>query len=198
MAVRPTAAPLILRMRTLINDPASVSQQFSDQDLQDVMDESRLDFTNEPLKPIPTFSGSTIKYLDYYHEMDNWEDGMVLKQYMTTTVTPSAIEPIAGHWTFATSILPPVYITGSVMDIYRAAADLLERLAARWVLNYDFSSDGQSFRRSQAATALQSLAKTYRMKQLPRTISMTRSDLVSATESSGTGLEPRPIDYMAL
>jgi hypothetical protein len=195
---RSTLAALIARERILINDVAGPNQQFSDDDIQAVMDESRIDLTNEPLDYVPTFSGSTIKYLDYYHKLDNWEDGMVLKQYLTVTVTPSAIEPIVGHWTFAQTTTPPVYVTGVVHDIYRAAADLLERWAARLVLNYDFSSDGQSFRRSQAATALQGLALRYRAKQLPRMISISRSDLVSSTESGGTGLEPRPIDFMAL
>ncbi len=198
MAVRTTMATLIASVRTLINDPAGTSQVFDDQTIQDVMDESRQDIGNELLETVPTYVGSTIKYLDYYYALGGWEDGAVFRQFLTVPVTPSVLEPIAGHWQFAISTLPPVYISGSFHDRYRAAADLLERLAARWVLAYSFSSDGQSFQRQQASVALQNLAKTYRMKQLPRTISMTRSDLVSATENSGTGLEPRPIDYMAL
>src|SRR2546421_10853666 len=155
MAVRATMAVLISRVRTLINDPAGASQVFDDNTIQDVLDESRLDFQNEVLQYVPTYVSGTIKYLDYYHELGGWEDSPVLKQYLTTTVTPALSEPIAGHWAFTNNTFPPVSITGSVHDIWHAAADLLERMAARWVLQFNFSSDGQSFQRAQASHALQ-------------------------------------------
>lgn len=196
MAVRSTMAALIASVRTLINDTGS-PPIFQDQDLQDVMDESRLDYRNLQLIPKPTYSGTTIQFLDYWSDVGGWEDGYTLKQYLVTTVTPSVLEPIAGHWQFATSTLPPIYLSGSLHDRYRAAADLLERWAAKWVLSYDFSSDGQSFHRSQAAKALTDLAKTYRQKQRPRSIIATRSDLVGAKQNLDNVLAPHAIDYMA-
>jgi hypothetical protein len=198
MAVRSTMANLIASVRTLINDPAGTSQVFDDQTIQDIMDESRQDIGNEPLESVPTYVSGTIKFLDYYYALGGWEDGFVLKQYLTVTVTPSVSEPIAGHFQFAASTVPPVYISGSLHDRYRAAADLLERLAARWVLNYDFSSNGQSFRRSQAMDLIEKRIKTLRMKQRPGTISMTRSDLSGSGTEDALSLAPRNIDYMAL
>lgn len=195
MAVRSTMAALIQSVRTLINDPAGASQTFDDQTIQDVMDESRVDYKNEVLIPRPTFSGSTLLYLDYWHDLGGWEDGYTLKQYLTVTVTPSVLEPIAGHWQFAATTLPPVYISGSLHDRYAAAADLLERWAAKWTLNYDFTSDGQSFHRSQAVTMFLNLAKQYRMKQRPRVISATRSDFVNAGASQSLSLSPNNLDY---
>jgi hypothetical protein len=174
----------------------SASETFSDQEIQNVLDDSRQDISNAALQPYVSFSGGTPVYLDYYHTLGSWEDNVVLKQYLTVLVTPSASEPIAGHWAFAATTLPPVYITGSTHDIYRAAADLLERWAARWVLNYDFSSDGQSFHRSQAATALQNLARTYRKKQRSGSLAMVRDD-ISAGKQDMLGLGPHAIDYMA-
>ncbi len=194
---RSTMAALILRIRDLINDPAGSSQVWTDDQIQGVMDESRVDYGNEVLQAVPSFSGTTIQYLDYYHDLGGWEDGMVLKQYLTQVVTPTTSEPIAGHWSFSTSKLPPIYITGSLHDIYRAAADLLERWAAKWVLSYGFSSDGQSFQRQQAATMLQALAKTYRQKQRPRMIIATRSDLTAKEQTSANGLGATAIDYMS-
>src|SRR6266567_1774383 len=194
---RATMAALIARERILINDPAGASQIFSDDDIQAVMDESRVDYGNEALQAVPSFSGSTIQYLDYYYPLGGWEDGVVLKQYLTQVVTPTTSEPIAGHWGFATSKFPPIYITGSLHDIYRAAADLLERWAAKWVLSYGFTSDGQSFQRQQAATMLQALAKTYRMKQRPRMIIATRSDLTAKEQTLDNALAAHAIDYMA-
>jgi len=191
--VRSTMAALIARVRLLINDPAGQTQQFSDQEIQDVLDEGRRDMSNMALKPNPTYVASSITYLDYYAHLGSWEDNVVLKQYLTVPVTPALSEPVNGHWQFAENTLPPVYLTGSTFDIYRSAADLLERLAARWVLSYNVSVDGQSLQRSQVATALQNLAHTYRLKQRPRVIDVRRSDLINEVPA----LAATDIDYLA-
>jgi len=196
MAVRTTMAALILRVRLLINDPAGSSETFADQDIQDVLDESRVDVFNEPLIPKPTYTGATINFLDYWSQVGGWEDGYALKQFLITPVTPSLLEPIAGHWQFAASTLPPVYITGSLHDVYRGAADLLERQAAMWVLRYDMTVDGQSLHRSQAALMLTKLAATYRTKQRPQSITAFRSDTRTQSALAGIGLGPTQLDYM--
>jgi len=191
-------AALILRVRTLINDilPVGNGQIFTDQTVQDVMDEGRLDFKNVMLKPAPTFTTGTVQYLDYWSDYGGWEDSTVFKQWLSTSVTPSVSEPIAGHWQFSASTLPPVYLSGSVMDCYRAAADLLERQAAQWLMAYAISVDGQTLHREQVATALLTLAKTYRMKQRPGVILAVRTDLNTA-QSVDEGLSgPKFYDYM--
>lgn len=195
MPVRSSMAALIARTRLLINDPSGGSEQFADQDIQDVLDEGRADYVNEPLIAKPTFSGSTISYLDYYHPLGGWEDSTVLKQWLVNIVTPSLSEPIAGHWQFATTILPDVFLTGSLHDVYRASADLLERWAARWTLSYNVSADGQSLQRSQAVTMLLDLAHTYRRKQRAHRIMMVRTDL-AANGTGHLGLGATEIDYM--
>src|SRR5260221_10246216 len=197
MPVRATMANLILRVRLLINDPASVNQQWSDSVIQDVMDESRMDVVNGSMIPKPVYSGSGLLFLDYFTELGGWEDGAVIKQNLSIPVTPSLIEPIAGHFQFATTTLPPLYITGSVHDVYHAAADLLERWAASFVMSYSFSSDGQSFQRQHVAPALQALAKTYRRQQRAGVISMTRSDLSGTGTEDALSLAPRNIDYFS-
>lgn len=198
MAVRATMANLILSVRTLINDtlPVGNGQIFTDQQIQDVMDEGRVDLMNIPLIPKPTFSGSTIQYLDYFSEMGGWEDGYVLKQYLTVVVTPSVLEPIPGHFQFAANTWPPVYITGLLHDRYRAAADLLERLAAQYVLRYSMTVDGQNLQIGQVTTNLQNLAKTYRRKQRPRTIHM-KTSTIKDTQDTGISLQPTELDYMS-
>lgn len=194
---RSSMAALIARVRQLINDPSGASEVFSDDDIQNVMDESRVDVRNQALKATPTFSGSTIQYLDYFSDLGGWEDGYVLKQYLITTVTPSLLEPIAGHWQFSQSTLPPVYISGSLHDIYRAAADLLERQAAQWLLKYSFSSDGQSFQRSQVIDNIQKLVRSYRMKQRAGEIRMSRTDVNVPSTAVSIGLQATSLDYMA-
>ena len=196
MPVRSTMAGLIARVRVLINDTSQASQIFSDQTIQDVMDESRMDYRNEVLIPKPTFSGSQIQYLDYWHALGSWEDGMVLKQYLINIVTPATAEPIAAHWTFSSTTLPPVYLTGSLHDVYRAAADLLERQAAQWMLRYSVTVDGQTLQRSQALPMILNLAKTFRMKQRSGTIHLTRTDIHNRSTMAGAGLGPLEIDYL--
>src|SRR5882757_9447673 len=185
MAARTSMAALISRVRLLINDTLLVGngQVFDDDTIQGVLDEGRDDIVNKALKPVPTYSGSAIQYLDYYSEYGGWESDYVLKQYMTVVVTPSSVEPIVGVFTFSTSIFPGVYITGKQHDVYRASADLLV--------------GGQQFKRSQAADLLLNLARSYRMKQRPKSILMTRSDIKSNGEDGELSLKATAIDYMA-
>lgn len=197
MSVRSTMAALIARVRLLINDPAGTSQVFADQDIQDILDASRADVKNGVMVPKPTFVGSQIQFLDYYTKLGDWEDDLVIKQYLINQVTPATSEPIAGHWTFSTTTLPPLYISGKTYDLYRAAADLLERQAAMWVLRYTVNVDGQSLQRGQVTTALQNLAKTYRMKQRAGTIHTVRSDIRQPGMLAGVGLGPTTLDYLA-
>jgi len=196
-------AALISRVRLLINDPAGSSQQFSDQTIQDKMDESRISFYNEPMTGIPTFSGASVVYLDYETHFNGtepiggWEDDYVLKQYLTVTVTPATSEPIIGHWTFASDTRPPVFITGKLFDVYRSAADLLEMWSAQYATRFDFTSDGQSFRVSQAHTQLLDLAHTYRQKQRARSYGVKRSDLNLAEVAKVDSIGPLDLDYYA-
>jgi hypothetical protein len=192
MAVRSTMLPLIKRVRTLINDPSSTT--FDDQTIQDVLDESRIDMYNVRLQPQLTFA-PTIQFLDYFSDLGGWEEDYVFKQYLTVQVTPSVLEPIAGHFHFSQPTFPPVYITGKIYDIYRAAADLLERLKMQYALQFGFSSDGQSFQRQQIVPNIDLVIKGYRKQQRPGSIQMTRSDL------NGQGNQPSlgasVVDYIA-
>lgn len=191
---RSTMARLIYRVRLLVNDPLSATPQFSDDDIQDVLDEGREDIVNMPLIPKPVYSGASIQFLDYYTELGGWEDDMVIKQFLINPVTPSMIEPIAGHFQFAQSTLPPLVVTGKLHDVYRAAADLLERWSARYVMAYNVNVDGQSLQRSQIAAAMLTLAKQYRQKQRAHTITMNVSHL--GGQGHNLSLQPTEIDYM--
>jgi hypothetical protein len=197
VTVRASMANLILSVRTLINDtlPVDAGQIFPDQIIQDVLDESRLDVMSGSMIAKPTFSGANVTYLDYFTDFGGWEDGMLLKQYLTVPVTPSLIEPIAGHFQFAVNTFPPVYISGSLHDRYHAAADLLQRWAAQWALQFNVSVAGLSLQRMGASTALLTLAREYRMQQRPGTLVLTRSDIASG--GSEPSLKATAIDYMA-
>lgn len=197
MTVRPTMASLISRVRQFINDPAPPSAQFQDQEIQDILDASRQQARYLTLNPSPTYSGAQLSFLEYYSDLGDWEDDLTLWQYRINAVAPSASENIVGHWTFAANTVPPVYIIGKTYDVYRASADLLERLAARYMLAYTISVDGQSLQRSQMMTMMLDLAHTYRLKQRVTLIGVVRTDINSSADGGdqGINLAPRPIDY---
>jgi hypothetical protein len=199
MPVRSSMAAIITRVRLKIFDPAGASQVFDDQTIQDVLDDNcRQDVYNMMLRPEPTFVTGSIQWLDYFAELGDWEDDAVLKQFLITTVTPSLKEPIAGHWQFASTTLPGVYLTGKTYDIYRAAADLLEMRASTYALRFNATADGQTLHLEGISTNLLNLAAKYRQKQRVTTFSFQRSDLNSPGETSADNLlGARPIDYMA-
>jgi len=195
MAIRPTMANLIAEIRTMVGDTNISCQQFGDQEYQDTMDNTRLDVNYLQLAPYPTFSGSTIRYLDYYSDLSNWEDDLTLWQWRINQKIPSMSENGTGHWQFETSILPPVYLIGKTFDIYRNAADMLDRLSAKWATSYNMTVDGQSLQRGQVITNLQALAKSYRLKQRAGVIKTFRTDL--STQTAGPRLKASEIDYIS-
>lgn len=192
---RASMAALITRTRELIND-TSGSPTWSDDQIQNVLDAGRVDYRYLRLVPTPDWSTGAIRFLDYYAPLGDWETDWTFAQYYTTVVTPSTTEPIAGRVTFAASTFPPVYIAfGKSYDIYRAAADLLERGAAQWLTAYNVIVDGQRLERNQVATAMRDLAKQYRMQQRPRTAKLTRPDFAVGADES-VSLKAKGVDYI--
>lgn len=185
---------LIARVRKYIGDPAGASQQFSDLDIQNIADEHRFTVRYAFLRPGPTLKpGSLYDYLDYYADLGNWEADEVLSWVDFSTLTPLTADRINGHWTFTNTAgpagqYPPVYITGKYYDLHAVAADLLEEWAASLASSaYDFTADGQSFRRSQLLTNLQNAAATHRRKAMALTAQIRRSDLEGVHQFFSTG-----------
>lgn len=193
---RSTMANLIARVRTML--PPNSSMQFTDDVVEDALDMTRTDARYLTLLPAPTWSGTNILYLDYYTDqgLGNWEDDQTLWQFRTRAVIPSVSDNLVGHWTFASTTLPPVMLIGKTYDIWRAAADLCERWAAALALAYAFTSDGQTFNRQQATQALLSMARTYRLKSRPRNAKLIRDDITDDMPDESTPtLAAQEIDY---
>lgn len=199
MAVRSTMADLIALVRSLIGDPVSASQQFADLDIQNALDNRavRSDYRLLDLRATPTYPGGSVLYLDYYADWGYWENDVLLYQYRTNLVTPATSELFTGHWVFATTTLPPVYLIGKSYDVYRAAANLLETWATTLARQFAFTSDGQTFNRQQAAQGLVMLAKQYRKQQRPTSMRMVRSDLADGSQADvqHPTLAPTDVDY---
>lgn len=175
MAARTTMASIISRVRNMIGDTlaADAGQQFTDDAIQDVLDESRLVVRYAVLRAEPTLgAGGVLSYNDYYSDMEDWEDSPVtiLQGPNFTTLTPATTDTLTGHWTFtlpAPGQLRPVYVIGLTYDRYAAAGELLMRWAAATAGQYNVTLAGQSLARSQAATMRMQLASKFRQKARP-------------------------------
>ena len=169
-------AALLTQLRRLVNDPAGGNQVFADQELQDVLDGHQCVERYRELRAAPSLAPGTVSYLDYYADAGDWEADEVLIDASWAALTPATRDQLTGYWTFSSSVGPPVYLTGKRYDLHGAAAEVLEAWAAKVKLAFDFSEDGQSFKRSQQAALLVDLAMEHRRKQWPSVIPQQRGD----------------------
>lgn len=198
MAIRSQMLALIQQVRDLIGDPDTGASQFSAQQVQDALDESRLDIRYELLAAAPTITndGTTgsaeYVWIDYFSIFKYWEVDSAVVQYGDfTEKTPVATEYIAGHWQFSVNVppgtlpanssapgqYPPLFVTGRAYDIYAAACKLLRMwIAALAGSTYNFSANGQSFQRFQIIQSKQFLLQEYGRMQLWRDAEMVRDD----------------------
>ena len=189
MAVRAGMENLILRLRRLVGDVertvngVTIAEQFTDQELQDALDEHRETVHSLELEMRPTL-GSPIQYLTYYAPLGDWEEDAVLKNGSYTTVTPATSDYIAGRWTFSTEPDYPIFLAGSTYDLYACAADVLERWSSLKSDVFDFSSNDQSFKFSRAFEGRQGLANAYRRRARPKSATLVRSDVASEGDRS--------------
>lgn len=177
MAVRGSMADLIARVRFLINDPAGASPTISDQQIQDTLDERRVDVRFEELQPAETPVAGRLVTLDHYSHRGNWEADEALFDGAYNELTPTDANRLVGHWTFGADTSSPVYLVGKTYDVYAAAADLLEAWAAREKASFDFTADGASYHRSQKVANLLELARRHRQQQRPQSIRQVRNDV---------------------
>lgn len=182
MSVRSSMGDLILRVRTLVNDPApfpqgSATPQFGDQAIQDFLDRHQAIVRYAQLQPAPDLlTGGVISYVEYVAGDQDWEADAVLRDAAFGVLTPASADLINGVWTLSTSSVPPVFATGKTYDVYAAAADVLEAWAATVVLRFDFSTSDQRFSASQQREGLLELSETYRRRAKPIKVDMSRSD----------------------
>lgn len=200
MPVRASMSQLITQVRLMIGDPAGASQQFSDQNLQDVLDQSREDVRYLPLAVGPsivnaasTNNTAQVIFADYYADgYQWWESDVVIQGNNVSTgaawivLTPVSSDYITGHFTFEANIFtagtapgqyPPVYATGKIYDLNRAAADLLKMWALTCVGKFDVTVDGQTLHRSQLFQMKMQASAMYARLAKPRIAHMTRPDV---------------------
>lgn len=161
-------ADLIERVRLHVGDTGT-TPVFTDQQIQDALDTTRVEQRLARTRPRPTVgSGGAIAYLDFFTHDTEWEGvagtaGSVplLQDASYATVTPDSSDLINGIFHFNTQ--PGngalLLITGATYDTHRAGATIARQWAARVVLDFDFQTDQQSFSRSQKREGLLELAR---------------------------------------
>lgn len=184
MAIRTSMAALINRVRSMIGDPIT-APTFGDQDIQDILDDTRVTVRYAILRAEPTLgNGGILSFNDFYADVTDWEDSPATQIFGPSyqLLTPATADTLTGHYTFtlpAPGQIMPVFIVGQTYDRHLAAAELLERWAALLTNAYDYSIGSQSFKRSQQFSAKLALAGKYRLKARPKLIPMENSDVDS-------------------
>ena len=178
MAVRSSMAYLITKVRVLIGDPVAVDQRFSDDDIQDALDNRRRDVSLQCLTPVDSMApGGVVTHLTYFSRDGGWwEDDVVLQDGDYETLPADTENLVVGEWTFSTDQDPPVYLTGRQYDINGAAADLIDAWLASVTEEVDFLHDNSTFKLSQQVPSLKEAAARYRRRQWVGVAQMVRTD----------------------
>lgn len=143
------------QLRDLIGDPASTTQTFSDEELEEILDRWRYPQDAVELEPIASYSAAAGKqFLMHASLFPFWSTQATFQSAAYATLTPATADPIRGRWTFSTEPDYPVLATGSAYDLYGAASDALGIWANRKARDYDFESNTQRFKRSQMRAGL--------------------------------------------
>jgi hypothetical protein len=176
--VRPTMIQLIMAVRDLIQDPPAADMAFSDQMIQDVLDQHKRRYRYLPLVPLETIlPGGILQYKDFAAPYKFWEQDAVFVDGIYNTITPIGQDWRNGTWTFASEPTRPVRIIGSTYDIYGAAGEILDQWSAKEKECVDFSKEADRFVLSQKFMQIRELAKHYWGLSWPSMSRMVRSDV---------------------
>lgn len=156
---RPTMETIIAMLRNLINDPAS-GGQFSDDQLQDALDDNRTSVVQSSLAPTPTYTTSGAQNLSWASHRAPWETA-TLQDADYNVVTPASEDLRRGAWATSTHY-DALLITGNAYNIYAAAADVLDTWCVILRTSIDVASSGDSVKANQLYTNMVDLAKRYR------------------------------------
>jgi hypothetical protein len=151
----------------------------SNQELQDYLDDHRVDVYYEELTPAITRPAlpAVIQFKDFYHTQGSWENDVILTDATYNILTPDVSDNLVGHWSFAESINYIVRIRGKYYDLYGAAADALDSWAAELKMSFSFSLGKDQYHLKEQVENIESLSRKYRMRQWPTFVRMERSDM---------------------
>ena len=186
---RVTMADLIGDVRDLVGDFGGTAQVFTDRQVLRELDARRREIVFEPMySQVRQVAGGSIAYYDYYAGWGCLEATDGGTAVFTIQDSTGATQGTAGwsadyrrgHVTFTTDRRGTAYyLTARAYDTYGAAAALLRQWATRLAREFDFSTDGQSFSRSQQTRGLLTQAQEYERQSWSAvgSVRMVRSDL---------------------
>lgn len=155
-------------LRRAIGDPGGASQQFTDEELELFLDQTRTDVVERELEAVATPAGGTLVTLRHVVPADL--RGLVWANVALTDGSRQAVTPFTqsltlGEWTFSTDTDGPLYLTADGYDVNAAGAIACDNWAAALSRHsYDFSADGASYHRSQAVKQLRETAENLRSR----------------------------------
>lgn len=158
---------------------------WSDDQLQELLDDNRLDVVFEELTEIPEYDGSgNTVYYEYRSRFGNFESGTVfaVKDSLGAAVGTAlwTADYQRGIVTFISDTGgDSAYLDGASYDIEGAAADLWEQKAAQYGESFDWSSDNHSIRRGQVVQNALKMAEIHRRRARIMPGVLTRSDEVA-------------------
>lgn len=184
MAARSTMAPLITELRRRVDE--SGTADWSDDQLQDVLDRNRDDVRREGLRGESEYSGGSVVYFDYYWHCGPWvehaDGGTVwrLEDSAGSAIGTALYTPEYGakHLRFAANTGGSAYfLTYRAFDLDRAAADVWDDKAASVASRFDIKTDNHDLKRSQLAAQYRAMAADYRRRAGPRVSTRLRDDM---------------------
>jgi hypothetical protein len=177
---RDTMGWLIARVRDLLDDPAGPSQEFDDYEVQAALDRHRVDVLDAGIYPDAKRSTANFAVFKRYPlPGTEWESGtaFVVTDINGGTVTGYTLDPDRGVVNFAADQRGSAYFaTGQVFDAHKSAADLCDRLIARYSREFDFATGRQTFNRSVRVKQLRDLANHLRSQGSLQTARIYRGD----------------------
>lgn len=181
--MRDTMSDLVTRVRGLIGDPSGDTETFTDDDIEQALDSHVAILEREMLVFPDRYENGAYTYGFAYLDAGDLEAGVfVLRDLAGVVISASLyqLDAVRGTVTFTPALTAStsrdVAAYGARYDVYGAAADLLEAWAARVAREFDFETDGQSFKRSQQAKGLRDAAMDMRRRQRPTLGRQVRTD----------------------
>lgn len=133
---------------------------WSDNSIQDILDNNRIDWTYELLQPYPKVgAGGTLSYLEYrfprgYLEATSGGTSVLYLQDGAGATLGTSLwtsDNRRGVFTFTSDTLgTTIYFTGRTYDLKASASDIWRRKASHYApTSFDFSTDNHSISREQ-------------------------------------------------
>ncbi len=180
-------ANLLTRLRSLVDDASATV--WTDDTLQDRLDECRVELYEEPLISEPESADSDTIYLNYHTRWRNLEEATsgttawrVYDAQGTTIGTANyTADYIRGILTFTADQEGSArYIHARSYDLNRAAANLWLERAATKAEGYNFTADGASFSRGQWFDHCLKMSEYYEGRSRPMVVRIIRDDVTGS------------------